>query len=204
MSQNFTLSDISSWDRFYRANFISCLSGYKPAMIVGTIKENGLPNAGIFQNIVHIGAQPPLIGFINRPRAASPHTIANIERDGLYSMNSVHASFIEQAHKSSAKFDLETDEFQACSLKTLYRRNYHVPFVAESKLQLLLGLEEIIPIQKNGTFLVIGEVKEVWLENIVIGEDGFINLSAHDMVGSVGLDGYYSGTLENRLPYARP
>lgn len=204
MSQNFTLSDISSWDRFYRANFISCLSGYKPAMIVGTIKENGLPNAGIFQNIVHIGAQPPLIGFINRPRAASPHTIANIERDGLYSMNSVHSSFIEQAHKSSAKFDLETDEFEASGLKPLFRENHSVPFVAESQIQMLLSLEEIIPIQKNGTFLIVGEIHEVWLENIPVGEDGFIQLSEYNIVGSVGLDGYYTTKLEKRLPYARP
>jgi flavin reductase (DIM6/NTAB) family NADH-FMN oxidoreductase RutF len=204
MSQNYTATDISNWDRFYRANFISCLSGYKPALIAGTIKENGLPNAGIFQNIVHIGANPPLIGFINRPRAASPHTLANIERSGLYSLNSVHRHFIEKAHRCSAKFDLETDEFEASGLNPIFREAYPVPFVAESQIQMLLSLEEIIHIQKNGTFLVVGEIKELWLENMAIEEDGFIKLCAYDIVGSIGLDGYYSPGQEKRFPYARP
>ncbi|MCC5930803.1 MAG: flavin reductase [Cyclobacteriaceae bacterium] len=204
MLQKYSSADISNWDRYYRANFISCLSGYKPAMIVGSIKENGLPNAGIFQNIVHIGAQPPLIGFINRPRAASPHTIANIERSGLYTMNSVHRKFIENAHKSSAKFDLEVDEFEAIGLKPKFREAFSVPFVSESQIQMLLRLEEVIPIQKNGTFLVIGEVQAVWLDDVQIEEDGFIQLSDNQIVGSVGLDGYYSAQLEKRYPYARP
>ncbi|MBX2969214.1 MAG: hypothetical protein KF803_07565 [Cyclobacteriaceae bacterium] len=58
-------SEISSWSRFYRGNFINSLSGFKPVSLIGTISETGQTNLAIFSNIVHLGADPALVGYVN-------------------------------------------------------------------------------------------------------------------------------------------
>jgi flavin reductase (DIM6/NTAB) family NADH-FMN oxidoreductase RutF len=83
------MKEIGEWDRFYRANFINSLSGFKPVSLVSTINAAGISNLAIFSNIVHIGADPALVGFINRPREAAPHTIENIEQTGYYTINHI-------------------------------------------------------------------------------------------------------------------
>mgnify|MGYP000101847624 CR=1 FL=1 len=62
--QYFSINEIKEWDRFYRANFINSLQGFKPACLLGTVNERGQPNLAIFSNIVHIGADPALMEAI--------------------------------------------------------------------------------------------------------------------------------------------
>ena len=102
--QHFTINEIKEWDRFYRANFINSLQGFKPVSLLGTVNENGQPNLAIFSNIVHLGADPALIGFINRPVEAAPHTLHNIEVTGQYTINHIQPSFVAAAHQTSAKY----------------------------------------------------------------------------------------------------
>ena len=77
----YSLSDIQSWERFYRGNFINSLSGFKSASLIATVNKAGNSNLGIFSNIVHIGADPALIGFVNRPKEAARHTLRDIVRN---------------------------------------------------------------------------------------------------------------------------
>ena len=73
--QQFTPAEWQSWERFYRANFINSLTGFKSSSLIGTINAQGVPNLGMFSSMVHIGSDPALIGYINRPVAAAPHTL---------------------------------------------------------------------------------------------------------------------------------
>ena len=108
---------LNNMERFYRANLINCISGYKPVSLIGTVDEKGRHNLAIFSNIVHLGADPALVGFINRPRAAAPHTIANIESTKVYTINHIPASLIEQAHQTSAKYPEGVSEFEATGIE---------------------------------------------------------------------------------------
>jgi flavin reductase (DIM6/NTAB) family NADH-FMN oxidoreductase RutF len=202
--QQISLSAIQSWERFYRANFINCLSGFKSATLIGTIKENGKPNLGLFSNVVHLGADPAMIGFVNRPREAAPHTIANIERTGVYTMNLVSEQYIAQTHQSSAKFDAETDEFEASGFTTHWLEGIDAPFVAESSVKYAMQLEEIIPIKQNGTFFITGTVTDVFIDEVLVGNDGFIHLQKAGIITSLGIDGYYTTQLQGRYNYAKP
>lgn len=202
--KHFTSQEIKSWERFYRANFINSLSGFKSATLIGTASKDGNPNLAIFSNIVHLGADPALIGFINRPKEAAPHTIANIENTGIYSMNHVHHSIIEQAHQTSAKYAAAENEFEATGLGIEWKEAIKVPFVAESRIKYLMQLQEIIPIKLNGTFLVIGAVKDVFIEDAIISNDGFLHLEKSGGVTCLGIDAYYDTTLLGRFAYAKP
>ena len=195
---------IKSWDRLYRANFINCLSGYKPVSLIGTISENGEPNVAIFSNIVHIGSDPALVGFINRPEAATPHTLNNIRLTKQFTINHINTSFVAAAHQTSAKYPLGENEFIHTGLHAVFKENFVAPFVAESTLQYALELVDIMPIAYNKTFLVIGLVTDVFMQDETLKKDGFIDLDKAGSLVSLGVDGYAEVNLFARYEYARP
>jgi flavin reductase (DIM6/NTAB) family NADH-FMN oxidoreductase RutF len=195
---------IESWERFYRANFINCLSGFKPVSLLGTINRQGQTNLGVFSNIIHIGADPAMVGYINRPREAAPHTITNIESSGFYTINHIHFSFLEQAHQASAKYPEGISEFDKVGLSPEFREGFPAPFVRESVVKYALSLQEIIPVKINGTFLVIGKIETVFLAEGLLQQDGFIDLQKAGSVCSNGLDGYYATNPLGRFRYAKP
>ena len=203
--QQFTPAEWQSWERFYRANFINSLTGFKPVSIIGTFNAQGVPNLGLFSSIVHIGSDPALIGYINRPIAAAPHTLANIKANGLYTVNHIHASFLARAHQTSAKYPDEVNEFTEVGLTEEYIDGIQVPFVKESPIKYVLSLKEILPITLNDTFLVIGQLEQVLMDaSLQPTTDGFLHLDQAGSICSNGLDAYYNTTLIDRYDYAKP
>jgi flavin reductase (DIM6/NTAB) family NADH-FMN oxidoreductase RutF len=203
--QQFTPAEWQSWERFYRANFINSLTGFKSASLIGTINAQGVPNLGMFSSIVHIGSDPALIGFINRPIAAAPHTLANIKTNGFYTVNHIQASFLGQAHQTSAKYPDEVNEFTEVGLTEEYIEGVKVPFVKESSIKYLLSLREIVPITLNATFLVIGQLEQVLIvPSLQPASDGFLHLDQAGSISSNGLDAYYKTELIDRYDYAKP
>jgi hypothetical protein len=67
-----------------------------------------------------------------------------------------------------------------------------------------MKLEEIIPIQINGTVLIVGSIKQVVIASELIEADGFVALSNDDVLISQGLDAYFVSRPIGRLPYAKP
>ncbi len=201
---NYTPSTIQSWERFYRANFINSLTGFKSVSLIGTADVNGHTNLGVFSSIVHIGSDPALVGYINRPRKAAPHTLANIESTGVYTINHIHPSFLAHAHQASAKYPAEVSEFDEVGLTREYIDTIVPPFVKESRVKYALSLQEIIPIALNETYLVIGKIELVQLEDDFVKEDGFIDLHRAETVCSNGIDSYYNTQPAGRFTYAKP
>ena len=201
---SFSSSNIESWERFYRANFINSLTGFKSINLIGTVNELGQTNLGIFSSIVHIGSNPPLVGYINRPLKAAPDTLANIRATGVYTINHIHPSFVHQAHQTSAKYEPGISEFSEVGLTPEFQENIAAPFVKESSIKYALSLQQIIPIELNDTFLVIGKIISIHIENDFVSEDGFLHLDKAASVCSNGIDGYYKTELIARYSYAKP
>ena len=195
--------DLNGYDRFYRANLINSLSGFKSASLIGTKNKEGVSNLAIFSNIVHLGADPALIGFVNRPLEAAPHTFANIESTGVYTINHIHIDWVNKAHQTSAKYPEGVSEFNACGFTEEYIEEFTAPFVKESVIKYGMELKEIIPIKHNNTFFVIGEVVIISVPENSIADDGFIEADKANSICSLGIDGYYSTELIARLPYAK-
>jgi flavin reductase (DIM6/NTAB) family NADH-FMN oxidoreductase RutF len=200
----FTLDELQTWDRFTRAHFINSLSGFKSASLVATVNEQGNPNLALFSNIVHLGADPALIGMVNRPREAAPHTLANIEATGVYTINLFTKAHIKAAHQTSAKYAQGVSEFEMTGLTPEWHAACKAPFVKESPVKYALELKEIITIQWNSTFFIIGAVQQVIADEALLQSDGFLALEQQEIVTSLGIDAYYTTQPEERLPYARP
>ena len=196
--------EIESWERFYRANLINSLTGFKSVSLIGTVNKQGQPNLGVFSSIVHIGSDPALIGYINRPRSAAPHTLANIELTGVYTINHIHSSFLGKAHQTSAKYPEGVSEFEETGLTPEYKGNCPAPFVSESVVKYALTLQEIIPINLKNTYLVVGKLDSIHLKEGLLLADGYIDLQKAETVCSNGLDGYYNTRPLGRYSYAKP
>ena len=80
----FDQTDFNKMDKFYNANFINSLSGIKSANLIGTKDSNNQTNLAIFSSIIHIGSNPPLLGFINRPHSVERHTLEKNEKVSIY------------------------------------------------------------------------------------------------------------------------
>ena len=195
--------EIESWERFYRAHFINTLSGFKSVSLIGTTDASGNPNLAIFSNIVHLGADPALVGFVNRPLEAGGHTLTNIKETKYYTINHIHTGIMEQAHQTSAKYAKGVSEFEQVGLRADWNEDFKAPFVAESNIKYGLSLEQVIPIEMNGTFFVIGKIEMVMVDKELIQQDGFIDLQKAGSLCSSGIDSYHLVEEGKRFAYAK-
>ena len=200
-----TESDIQQLGRIKRLNIINSVTGIKPANLIGTVSDSGKPNVAIFSSVVHLGSNPPLIGFMLRPQQeVRRHTFENIMENGCYTINHVHGAFAQQAHYTSAKFEKDVSEFDACQLHEEYLHDFKAPFVRESQLKLGMEFVQQMPIPLNGTTLIIGKIKHVIFPDEIMDEDGHLDLMKMDDVGISGLNSYYTLNKIAQFPYARP
>lgn len=197
--------DIANTEHKRRLNIINSVSGIKPANLIGTISKEGKSNVAIISSVVHLGTNPPLLGFIMRPTADVPrHTFDNISENEFYTINHVSESFIEKAHYTSAKFELEESEFEKCNLVEEYLVGFKAPFVGESLLKMGMKLVDKIPIRQNNTIMIIGEIQHLFIEDRAVDEKGYIDLEVISGVGISGLNRYYTLKKNQEFSYARP
>jgi hypothetical protein len=75
--------------------------------------------------------------------------------------------------------------------------------VAESPVQYVLKFEQVMPIELNNTFLVIGSLQEAYVPAGIQEEDGFLDLAKAGILSSLGTNGYYKTEKIATLPYAK-
>mgnify|MGYP000903177517 CR=1 FL=1 len=187
-----------------RATFINSLSGFKSLGLIGTQNSKGETNLALFSSLVHIGANPPYIAFINRPDVVDRHTLSNIKETGYYTINHVNPSIFKQAHQTSANYPQEISEFDATGLPVSYKENFLAPYVAESNIQIGMEFKERINISLNQTSMIIGEIKFVHYPSNCLLEDGFLDIEKAGTITSSGVDSYHTTKLLQKLDYAKP
>lgn len=196
--------DLITMHRIERLNLINSLSGVKPANLIGTVDADGLENLAVFSSVVHLGSNPALFGFILRPRGeVRRHTHENILTSGIYTINFVHTSFAKQAHYTSIKAEVGVSEFELSGLTADYIQDFKAPFVAESSIKMGMSFKQEVPIEANGTSLIIGQVEHIILPDGTLDEGGHLDLGQLGVAGISGLNTYYTLKKEARYPYVR-
>lgn len=200
----FKKEDISGFDHIYKINLMNSLSGYKSANLIGSISPDGKENVAVFSSIVHLGSNPPLLGFILRPTTVPRNTYENIKETGFYTVNHITKRITEDAHHTSAKYDKGVSEFEMTNLTPEYKNNFIAPFVQESPVQIGMKYVEEYYIKANDTIMLVGEIQFFEVEDHMLQEDGFLNLSKGNVATINGLDGYAIPNLFTRYEYQRP
>ncbi len=188
----------------YRAALINSVSGYKPANLIGTANAAGATNLAVMSSVVHLGSHPPLLAMVVRPGGDERHTLANLLASGEYSINHINQSIYRQAHQTAARYPADQSEFDATGLSCQWLDGFSAPLVAEAEVKMAMQLRQHMPLEINGTHLVIGEIVTLLLPDAALRSDGSLNLPAADSVALSGLDEYLCGESLARLSYAKP
>lgn len=196
-----------AWEKFEKRKkikFINSLSGFKSANLVGTVDENSVVNLSIVSSFFHLGSDPALVGFVIRPDVSPRHTLDNIRKNKKCTLNHVNSNIYQKAHQTSARYDKEKSEFLECGLTEEYLNDFLAPFVKESTIKMSLEIQNEILIEENGTHLLIGKIKDVYLPDIIVSEDGYIDIEKAQSVCVSSLDSYHLTKRITRLSYAKP
>jgi flavin reductase (DIM6/NTAB) family NADH-FMN oxidoreductase RutF len=196
--------DIQNMEQRFRGTFINSLAGAKQAVLIGSQSANGVANLGIFNSIIHFGANPALYGFVCRPDTVPRDTLTNILDSKQYTFNFVKDADYQKAHQTSARYDVSVSEFTEVGFTPEYLPNWQAPFVQEAVVKIGLQFEQKIDIALNGTIIIIGSIQHVIIADSIIGIDGFVDLASQNVMACAGLDAYYTTKLLGRLSYAKP
>ncbi len=196
--------NILEFEKLYRANFVNSISGFKSASLIGTISLKKKNNLAIFSSVIHVGANPPTLGFLMRPVSVDRHTYKNIKEVGLYTINHINKEIFKKAHQTSARYDEDVSEFDECGLTPEYSEKLKAPYVKESKIKIGLKFVDEQEIKYNGTIFIVGEIVEIILPDDIIAKDGYIDIEKAGTIAISGLDAYHETKRITRLSYAKP
>ena len=199
-----TKQNILDFEKLYRAAFVNSVSGFKSANLIGTISKEGKTNLAIFSSVIHVGANPPALGFLMRPVSAERHTYTNIKETNHFTINHINKEIFKQAHQTSARYEKDVSEFDACGLTTEYSEIIKAPYVKESKIKIGLKFVEEQEIKFNSTVFIVGEIVELILPEEIISKDGYVDIENAGTIAISGLDNYHETKRIARLSYAKP
>lgn len=199
----FSSSDILQMESRQRAAFMNSLSGFKSASLIGSIDNKGNTNLAIFSSVVHLGSNPALIGFINRPDSTSRHTLENILETNCFTINHINAAICKQAHQTSARYPKDISEFDATRLTPEFSKLLEAPYVRESHIKYGLEFVEKHELKINGTILIIGKVVEIIIPERCLLAHGAIDIEKAETIAISGLDSYHTTRQLSRLTYAQ-
>lgn len=201
---HYNSSKMTQLDKIFRSNLINSCTGYKSANLVATISPKGKTNLAVFNSVIHIGSDPPLLGFVMRPINVPRNTFTNLKETGYFTVNHIHKHMIEKAHQTAAKYEPGVSEFHETGLEEEFLNDFPAPYVKDSTIKMGCKYVSEYHIKENNSLLVLGEIVHLYFEEGIQMPDGWLRLDDADTVAINGLDGYALPTLLDRFHYARP
>ena len=201
---HFNTGQINDLEKIKKINLINSCSGYKSANLIGSISNEGITNVAVFSSITHLGSNPPTLGFIVRPTTVPRDTYKNIMESGIFTINHVYEDILEDAHHTSAKYEEEISEFDITELEAEYHNDCKAPFVKGSPVQMEMKFVEEYHIKSNNVIHIIAEIKNLYVKDDILQEDGFLDLAKGKVAAINGLDAYAVAKNNSRFNYQRP
>ena len=201
---HFNTDQINDLEKIKKINLINSCSGYKSANLIGSISNEGITNVAVFSSITHLGSNPPTLGFIVRPTTVPRDTYKNIMESGIFTINHVYEDILEDAHHTSAKYEEEISEFDITELEAEYHNDCKAPFVKGSPVQMEMRFVEQYHIKSNNVIHIIAEIKNLYVKDDILQEDGFLDLVKGKVAAINGLDAYAVAKNSSRFDYQRP
>jgi flavin reductase (DIM6/NTAB) family NADH-FMN oxidoreductase RutF len=201
---HFSKQDIIDLPSLERMHLVNTCGGLKSANLIGSISKTGVTNLAVFNSVIHLGSNPPMLSFMLRPTTVERDSFNNFKENHQFTVNHIHESFVDKAHQTSAKYDSEVSEFDEVGLTQEFINGFEAPFVKESKIKMGCKYINEYFIKENGCRLIIGEIQHLLVEDGIQDKDGFLDLAKANSAGIIGLDGYVKTNLIERYAYARP
>ena len=194
--------DINKLDKVYKINLINSIIGAKSANLVSTLSDEGVDNIAVFSSVIHLGSNPPLIGFIVRPQESRiTDTYRNIKYLKQYGICSISSKMIDKSHLTSKKTPSNESEYKLFDIEKDYIDNFPVPFAKESQIKIGLNfIEEMFIVNKCR--LIVGEVEIIKI-NSSIAKSGNLNFDKLDGITITGISTYNKIKNPIEMPYVK-
>ena len=95
-------------------------------------------------------------------------------------------------------------EFDKTNLEKEYKEGCKAPFVKGSPVQLICKYQNEYNIKENGTILVVASIEDIYFNEELVSDSGFLQLDKGGVVTVNGCDGYALPSFLDRFEYQRP
>ena len=200
-----TAVDWESWEPRYQAQFFNSLGGARQVGLLTSFSPEGVANAAVFSQTLHVSANPPQLGFLFRPLTAEHQGLRYVRAQGCFGFQVLSGGPLEaaQLHQCSAKYPEGESELDAVGLEWQVFDSLHAPRVRKAAVAYGLRFTEEHALA-NGTVLVVGSVAEVHLDpSVQVSARGLVQ-HPEDLLLAQGLDTYHHSRAVVSLSYAHP
>lgn len=173
-------------------NMLNTILGPRPVVLVGTRAKSGTDNLAIFNTLQPVGARPPLFTLLVRPLDRQRDSYENMRETREWSVNFFRPKSIQKAHATRGHFPNSVSEFDAVGLEREKKKGIHSPFLAGAPVQMWFQWGREVEFPENGTRLVLGRLRELWLSE-EIQLSGSPDVTSFPIVSSWGLSHYVNG-----------
>ena len=190
----------SDWENTNRVHFFHSILGPRTAWLLGTQNTEDVNNLALFSSIVHLGSNPALMGIKFRPVHVRRDSYRNIKSNKLFSLNMVSNDIIEKAHLCSHSIPAQESEFDYAQLQTAFHDGLNVPFLKDAPLSLLMRYSEEYFIEANQTVLMVASIENVFIDQSIVDDAGYVLHEHADTALVSGLNKYYRTEFNKELP----
>lgn len=141
----------------------------KPTMIITTLHETGIVNAGVFGAYTNLSARQVGVAI-----STSAHTYANIIRSGEFVINVPGAELVKKIRILAEAIPPDRSELDEAHLTPKAGITVKTPSIAQCAAAVELKFEKEVPIGHHS--FVIGAVTGGWIRSELVGADGRIDI----------------------------
>ena len=141
----------------------------KPTMIITTLHESGIVNAGVFGAYTNLS--PTQVGTAI---ATGSHTYANIIRSGEFVINVPGVDLVKSIGVLADKIPADRSELDEAGLSVKAGVNVKVPSIAECAAAVEFVFDKEVAIGHHN--FVIGQVRGGWIKKEFLDVDGKIDI----------------------------
>lgn len=178
----FDLKALAPLDRY---KLLTGLIVPRPIGFISSLSSDGRRNAAPFSFFNMFGASPPVVVLGISPRGgAHKDSFRNIVDTGEFVVNIATAALAGKMNETSADFEPEVDEFEACALTAAPSKLISAPRIHESPANLECRLLQTVPLDGKGA-LIVGEMVYAHVRDEIV--DGFkVDQTKLDAIGRMG------------------
>ena len=176
----------------------------RPIGWISSIDAEGRVNLAPYSFFNGFASNPPVIGFSNEGRKDS---LKNVEATGEFVANLVSANLAKEMNITAASVAHGVDEMKLAGLDAAPSTLVRPPRIARAIAALECKVTQIIQVQRIGgalldTWLVLGEVIGVHIDDVFLVDGIFDTLAAHP-IARMGYRGDYTEVV-NKFEMIRP
>ena len=108
----------TQWAPRYRAQFFNSLSGPRQVGLLTSFSPEGIANAAVFSQTLHVSANPPQLGFLFRPLTDEHQGLRYCREQKAFGFHLLGGQQFEarQLHQCSAKYPEGQSELDSVGL----------------------------------------------------------------------------------------